>query len=149
MVILVRSAGGISRTTQVAQGNEAQRQPFRRRCGRARRARPQIVVLPARDTTQKCSCCGAKAKPRIELSERVFRCRSCGLVLGRDRNSARNLNPDRFRASVGGTGPTVVAALVGSDGSQTKVPAGAAAAWAPESHGFSRESSQRGAPDTV
>jgi putative transposase len=57
------------------------------------KAAKTVVALPARDTTQKCSNCGARAKPRIELSDRVFRCGCCGLVLGRDRNAARNLNP--------------------------------------------------------
>ena len=54
-----------------------------------------IVVFSAKDTTQRCSRCGEKANPRMELSDRVFRCRACGLVLGRDRNAARNpnLNP--------------------------------------------------------
>ena len=54
----------------------------------ATKAGKQVVPLVAKDTTQICSCCGAKAKPRIELSDRVFRCAACGLVLGRDRNSA-------------------------------------------------------------
>lgn len=61
----------------------------------ATKAGKTVVPLAARDTTQRCSCCGAKAKPRIELSDRVYSCRACGLVLGRDRNAARNLNPDR------------------------------------------------------
>ncbi|MDA8392319.1 MAG: transposase, partial [Actinomycetota bacterium] len=94
----------------------------------AAKAGKQVVVLPARDTTQRCSRCGARAKPRIELSERVFRCRSCALVLGRDRNAARNLSPDRYGASVGRTGPTDVVVPVGSDGGKAKVPAGTKAA---------------------
>ena len=65
------------------------------------------MVLPARDSTQHCSSCGAKAKPRIELSDRVFRCRACGLVLGRDRNAARNLNPDRSGYRSAGLNPPV------------------------------------------
>ena len=61
-----------------------------------------IVVFSAKDTTQRCSRCGEKADPRMELSDRVFRCRACGLVLGRDRNSARNQNPDPDRPGPGG-----------------------------------------------
>jgi putative transposase len=61
----------------------------------AAKAGKSVVPLPARDTTQRCSDCGAKAKPRIDLSDREYSCRCCGLVLGRDRNAARNLNPDR------------------------------------------------------
>jgi putative transposase len=87
-----------------------------------------VVLLPARDTTQTCSCCGAKAKPRIELSDRVYRCRVCGLVLGRDRNAARNLNPDRIGTPAGGPGPAGVAVPVGDDGSKSRVPAGTLAA---------------------
>ncbi len=89
----------------------------------AEKAGKEVVVLPARDTTQKCSSCGEKANPRIELSDRVFRCRTCGLVLGRDRNAARNLNPDRIGTPVGGSEPAGVAAPVGDDGSKPKVPA--------------------------
>ena len=81
----------------------------------------EIVVLPARGSTQHCSSCGSKAKPRIELSDRVFRCHNCGLVLDRDRNAARNLNPGHPRNRLGCTG-------VGVDGSKTGVPAGTLAA---------------------
>jgi putative transposase len=92
----------------------------------ATKAGKKVVSLPARDTTQRCSDCGAKAKPRIQLSNREFRCGECGLVLGRDRNAARNLNPDRpgpdGRAEPSGQVP------VGEDGSKTLVPAGPEAA---------------------
>ncbi len=87
-----------------------------------------VVALPARDTTQKCSSCGAKAKPRIELCDRVFSCRCCGLVLGRDRNAARNLNPDRYGVSVGGTKPAGKAVPVGDNGTKTEDPKGVLAA---------------------
>ena len=87
-----------------------------------------VVVIPARGTTQTCSTCGAKAKPRIELSDRVYSCRYCGLVLGRDRNAARNLNPDLIRVPAGGTEPAGTAVLVGDDGSKTCVPGGTEAA---------------------
>jgi putative transposase len=86
------------------------------------------VVLNPRDTTQRCSSCGAKAKPRIELSDRVFSCRCCGLVLARDRNAARNLNPDRYGVSAGGAGSAGTAVPVGDDGSKTKDPKGVLAA---------------------
>jgi putative transposase len=87
----------------------------------ATKAGTAIVVLPARDTTQTCSDCGTKAKPRIELSDRVFRCRACGLVEDRDRNAARNLNPRHPRNRLGCTG-------AGDDGTKPKVPAGTSAA---------------------
>jgi putative transposase len=85
-----------------------------------------VVALAARNSTQCCSSCGAKAKPRIELSDRTFNCSCCGLVLGRDRNAARNLNPDRpgpdGRTEPPGTVP------VGDDGHKTNDPAGVLAA---------------------
>lgn len=92
----------------------------------ATKAAKTIVVLPARDTTQRCSTCGTKAKPRIELSDRVYRCRACGMVLCRDRNAARNLNPDRAGPG-GGTEPSGQLP-VGDDGNKPKVPAGTLAA---------------------
>lgn len=94
----------------------------------ATKAGKRIVAFPARDTTQRCSCCGTKAKPRIELSDRIFRCWACGLVLGRDRNSARNLNPLRIGASAGGSDPVDAGVPEGADGTKTKIPAGTLAA---------------------
>jgi putative transposase len=94
----------------------------------AEKAGKDVVVFPARNTTQTCSSCGAKAKPRIEMSDRVYRCRACGLVLGRDRNAARNLNPDRIGTPVGRSEPAGVAVPVGDDGNKHTVPAGTLAA---------------------
>ncbi len=92
----------------------------------ATKAGKTVVSLPARDTTQRCSPCGAKAKRRIELSDRVYGCRACGLVADRDRNSARNLNPDR--AGPGGGAEPSGDLPVGDDGAKPKVPAGILAA---------------------
>jgi putative transposase len=88
----------------------------------ALKAGKQVVVLPARDSTQQCSACEAKAKPRLRLSDRVFQCQNCGLVLERDRNSAHNLHPDHPRNHrLGCTG-------AGYDGKKTRPPAGGRAA---------------------
>jgi putative transposase len=88
----------------------------------ATKAGKQVVVLPASGSTQECSSCGARAKPQVELSDRVFRCQTCGLVLERDRNAARNLHPDHPRNHrLGCTG-------VGDDGGKTLFPAGTEAA---------------------
>jgi putative transposase len=88
----------------------------------ATKAGKQIVLLPAGGSTQQCSSCGAKAKPRLELPDRVFSCQHCGLVLERDRNAARNLHPDHPRNHrLDCTG-------AGDDGSKTAVPAGTPAA---------------------
>ncbi|MGH9065571.1 MAG: zinc ribbon domain-containing protein [Acidimicrobiales bacterium] len=71
----------------------------------ATKAGKVVVALPARDTAQRCSTCGTIAKPRIERSERVYRCPACGLVMDRDRNAARNLNPDRAGPGGGANRP--------------------------------------------
>jgi len=92
----------------------------------AKKAGKEVVVLPAKDTTQTCSSCGTKAKPRIELSDRVFCCRVCGLVLDRDRNAARNLHP--VRLGPGGGAEPSGGVPAGSDGSKPRIPAGALAA---------------------
>lgn len=81
----------------------------------------EIIRYDPRNTTQTCSECGAKAKQRLGLTDRTFACDKCGLVLDRDRNAARNLNPNR-RGRPG----------EGVDGSKTSVPAGSVAARAPE-----------------
>lgn len=94
----------------------------------AAKAGKTVYLLDARDSTQRCSGCGAKAKPRIELSDRVYSCRCCGLVLGRDRNAARNLNPDRHGVSASGTGPAGTEVPVGDDGRKTEDPTGVLAA---------------------
>jgi hypothetical protein len=41
-------------------------------------------------SSKRCSGCG-QVKERLLLSERVYRCDACGLVLDRDLNAARNL----------------------------------------------------------
>ncbi|MGH9072547.1 MAG: RNA-guided endonuclease InsQ/TnpB family protein [Acidimicrobiales bacterium] len=92
----------------------------------ATKAGKTVAVLRARDTTQRCSSCGARAKPRIELSDRVYRCRACGLVDDRDRNAARNLNPGR--AGPGGGAEPSGQLPVGDDGNKPRVPAGILAA---------------------
>lgn len=96
----------------------------------AQKAAKEVVTSPVRDSTQRCSTCGAKAKPRIELSDRVFRCPNvrCGLVLDRDRNAARNLNPSRPGVPSGGAEPPGTAIPAGNDGGKTTVPAGSEAA---------------------
>ncbi|WP_344888844.1 RNA-guided endonuclease TnpB family protein [Actinomadura meridiana] len=41
-------------------------------------------------SSKTCSGCGRR-KPSLSLSERLYRCEGCGLVVGRDVNAARNL----------------------------------------------------------
>jgi putative transposase len=82
----------------------------------ARKAGSTVVRMDARNTTQTCSGCGTKAKVRLGLKDRVFCCQSCGLVMDRDRNAARNLDPGRTEPGES------------DDGSKTIVPVGTAAA---------------------
>lgn len=82
----------------------------------ARKAGSEVVRMDPRNTSQTCSGCRTKAKSRLELADRVFCCHNCGLVLDRDRNAARNLDPGRAEPGVG------------DDGNKTLVPAGAEAA---------------------
>ncbi len=46
-----------------------------------------VLVRPAY-TTMTCSGCFARAKQRLGLGERTFRCTACGHTAGRDRNAA-------------------------------------------------------------
>ena len=55
----------------------------------AQRAGRKVVLVPPAYTTMTCSGCGARAKSRLLLSERVFVCESCGAIRNRDRNAAR------------------------------------------------------------
>ena len=47
--------------------------------------------IGARRAAMTCSGCGTRTKDRLSLDRRVFSCRSCGLVLARDRNAARTI----------------------------------------------------------
>ena len=42
-------------------------------------------------SSKTCSSCGTK-KEKLDLSERIFCCESCGLVIDRDLNAAINLS---------------------------------------------------------
>lgn len=46
------------------------------------------AIQPAH-TTMTCSGCGARAKSRLLLSQRMFVCESCAMVQDRDRNAGR------------------------------------------------------------
>jgi len=105
-------------TAKVAAHTASQRKDWQHK--EARKVGHQIVRLDPRHTTQTCSGCGAKAKHRLGLADRTFWCDGCGLVEDRDRNAARNLNPDRWDKSV--------RVGQGVDGRKTLVPAGTEAA---------------------
>ncbi len=44
-----------------------------------------------KNTSQTCSSCGQKSGKKLSLSIRTFKCQSCGTVLDRDHNAARNI----------------------------------------------------------
>jgi putative transposase len=52
------------------------------------RAGRRVVLVRPAYTSMTCSRCFARAKQRLGLGERVFRCWSCGHTEGRDRNAA-------------------------------------------------------------
>ncbi|WP_346257321.1 transposase [Plantactinospora sp. ZYX-F-223] len=58
---------------------------------RGRRAGRKVVLVPPAYTTMTCSQCGTRAKDRLGLGVRVFRCHSCGYAACRDRNAARTI----------------------------------------------------------
>ncbi|MEU4341579.1 transposase [Nocardia sp. NPDC023852] len=69
---------------------------------RARRAGRRVVLVRPAYTTMTCSRCFARAKQRLELGERRFRCGECGHTDTRDRNAARVIlaTAERGRNSV-------------------------------------------------
>lgn len=48
----------------------------------------QLVLVDPKYTTTDCSMCGARAKHRLPLSQRTYRCDHCGHLAPRDKNSA-------------------------------------------------------------
>jgi transposase len=61
-----------------------------------------LVADPFYPSTKACSACGV-VRTKLLLAERTFRCLTCGLVIDRDLNAARNLA--RFVEHVTGSGP--------------------------------------------
>ncbi len=55
----------------------------------AKRAGRELILVPPAFTTMTCGCCGTRAKSRLPLEERTFRCDACGHTADRDRNAAR------------------------------------------------------------
>ena len=54
----------------------------------------EVKTIPARYTTMTCSSCGARAKHRLGLDERVYHCEKCGYTCDRDLNAARNIRTE-------------------------------------------------------
>jgi putative transposase len=57
--------------------------------GKAACARRRVVAVPPAYTSQDCSGCGERVEK--SLSVRTHVCPSCGLILDRDENAARNI----------------------------------------------------------
>jgi putative transposase len=57
---------------------------------KAEEAGREVVKVPAKNTTQRCSSCGETVN--MELSERVHNCPFCGFTAGRDYNAALNIH---------------------------------------------------------
>ncbi|MGI9207414.1 MAG: IS607 family element RNA-guided endonuclease TnpB [Rhodococcus sp. (in: high G+C Gram-positive bacteria)] len=55
-------------------------------------------------SSKTCSGCGT-AKTKLALSERAYECQSCGLILDRDLNAARNLAALAAQITTAGSGP--------------------------------------------
>jgi putative transposase len=62
----------------------------------------QIVKVTPHYTSQDCSACGTRIKK--SLSMRTHICTSCGVVLDRDQNAARNILDKAKDRTVGHTG---------------------------------------------
>lgn len=71
---------------------------------RGTRAGRKVVLVPPAYTTMTCSQCGTRAKNRLGLGVRVFRCDTCGFTACRDWNAARTIlaTVERDRAGVDG-----------------------------------------------
>ena len=57
--------------------------------GKAACAGRRVIAVPAASTSQDCSGCGARVEK--SLSVRTHVCTSCGLILDRDENAAKNI----------------------------------------------------------
>ncbi|KLL05306.1 MAG: transposase IS605 [Mycoplasmataceae bacterium RV_VA103A] len=50
----------------------------------------EVIVVNPKNTTQRCSSCGKLANPKVERDIEIYNC-SCGLILDRDVNAAKNI----------------------------------------------------------
>ncbi|MGE5443070.1 MAG: zinc ribbon domain-containing protein [Ignavibacteriales bacterium] len=57
---------------------------------KAEEAGHTVIKVPPRNTSQRCSNCGAIVKK--SLSQRIHRCMNCKIVLHRDLNSALEIH---------------------------------------------------------
>ena len=50
-----------------------------------------VELVNPRNTSQICSSCGTKAEVKLELKDRIFNCKHCGMSKDRDLNAAINI----------------------------------------------------------
>lgn len=50
-----------------------------------------VVKVDPRNTTQRCSGCGAMPRDKLGLDQRMYHCYACGMALDRDINAAVNI----------------------------------------------------------
>ena len=58
-------------------------------CFKAESADCKVIKVAPKNTTKMCSNC--KELQDIELGQRVYNCKCCGLIIGRDHNAAINI----------------------------------------------------------
>ncbi|HXG06875.1 MAG TPA: transposase [Nitrososphaera sp.] len=75
-----------------------------------RRGGGRVIVVNPSGTSQKCSGCGVvKAKKeKLDLSERIFECHNCGLVIDRDLNAAKNIEKLGLEQTLAETEPLLI-----------------------------------------
>lgn len=64
-----------------------------------------VRKVDPRNTSQRCSGCGALPESRLTLKDRTYVCLDCGLALDRDVNTARNVLQVGLSGLPGGTTP--------------------------------------------
>ena len=57
---------------------------------KAENAGIMCLLVDPRNTSKKCSCCG-NIKENLKLSDRIYKCENCGLVIDRDLNASINI----------------------------------------------------------
>jgi putative transposase len=61
----------------------------------------KVVEVNPKNTTQVCSQCGGLPIKKVLLSDRVYHCNSCGLIINRDHNAAKNILQSGWTAPSG------------------------------------------------
>lgn len=92
----VRQKAGLNRAVLDASFGEVRRQLDYKTCWYGSRL---VVCDRWYPSSKTCSACGA-AKTKLSLSERKYGCSTCGLLLDRDVNAARNIAAEATRSAL-------------------------------------------------